>query len=125
VVKAATEAAAREACTARKAQPLRRWPFWNCPAPKGTKLSRKELRPKRFSMTVALPAVSRILRGHAAAPAPPPAALPPGLRPRPRGRAEPIEEVDHLGRIQQGIETVVGLQLQELRNSWAAESLSP
>jgi len=30
------------------------------------------------------------------------------------GAQNPIEEVDHLGRIQQGIETVVGLQLQEL-----------
>jgi hypothetical protein len=40
------------ACTARKAQPLPRWPFWNCPAPKGTKFTANELRPKRFSMTV-------------------------------------------------------------------------
>ena len=51
VASAATETAASVASATRKAQPLPRWPFWNCPAPNGMKLTRNELRAKRFSTT--------------------------------------------------------------------------
>ena len=110
---APTDTAARAASVPRNSQPLLRWPFWNCPAPKGTKLTSERVAARSCARRKAGPARRASSRRCSSCLGLPALALQLGqlgLLLLEHG----VEEVDHHGRIQQAIHAVVRPQLQQL-----------